>query len=384
MCMNKIVNNKIFDIDDSKLAEFYQEHGWVIVKGIFNSNEIKSLNLQRQNMVEKYSKDIGVTLEKYLSEINQWRDLWLHGGTFEDAIFNEKKIQSTVKKAMDWNGLQLLHDHIISKPITNNDKIPWHQDSMFWPVDRLGCSSWTALQDTCINSGCLEILDCSHKNGCAEPIDFMQEEKNDFDIGLKHIQLPVKTGETIILHSLTWHRSSPNIKINNRAAHISLWIPPYSRWRPDLVDWHPINEFVETQSGEYLRGDRNPIFGEVDDYSKPNRVIHAGTKNKTDDITMFDSSKRISKQLSRILMRDGDITALLSSERNKKAIISKTSEAGICKDENLLSEVLHKLWLSHAAYKKNKSRNVFNTAYAKWWQIAGKNWEKIHTKNNYE
>ena len=316
-------------------------------------------------------------LDEYMKEINQWRDLWLHGGQFKNVIFSEDKFHFSVKKSMNWESIQLLHDHIISKPLQHNDKIPWHQDSMFWPIDSSGCSSWTAMQDVPLEAGCLEVIDCSHKNGCQGPEDFMKEEKNDFSPTVEHISIPIQSGEVILLHSFTWHRSSMNTLLPNRAAHIALWMHPVTKWRPDLVGWHPVNKFVESKPGDYLRGKRFPYFGQVNYAKKLQQTHHQGTKkNKESDISMFDSSEMIGEQFSHILQKDGDIESLLSSEENRNIIIQKTMENKICHDKNLLSGVLRSLWIAHSQYKKNKSRNVFNSSYGNWWKIAGEKWSK--------
>ena len=60
--------------------------------------------------------------------------------------------------AGEWTGMRLLHDHIIAKPAKRaSKKIPLHQDTMFWPVDVPGCSTWTALTDAPIDGGCMEV-----------------------------------------------------------------------------------------------------------------------------------------------------------------------------------------------------------------------------------
>ena len=65
-------------------------------------------------------------------------DLWTHGGAFLNLLDNHEQVRGVAQEGMDWSGVRLLHDHIIAKPAgKTNKKIPWHQDSMFWPVDLL-------------------------------------------------------------------------------------------------------------------------------------------------------------------------------------------------------------------------------------------------------
>ena len=99
----------------------------------------------------------------------------------EELIF-EPHLHSIAQSGMGWNGTRLLHDHLICKPHKgSNKKIPWHQDSMFWPVDTHGCSTWTALKDVTVDDGCLEVIDMSHLEGCETPVDFMAKERRIFN-----------------------------------------------------------------------------------------------------------------------------------------------------------------------------------------------------------
>ncbi len=383
--MKKIINTKKFDVEDPAYISFYIKHGWVILRSLLSEHRQKAIILQLENIKIDYAKEMNIPKSEYEKEINQWRDLWLKGGACKELIYNENILQSIVKQGMKSDGIQLLHDHIISKPFNNNDKIPWHQDSMFWPVDLVGCSTWTPLEDVPINNGCLEVIDASHLKGCDTPTDFMSAEKTSFSENAKHVQLPCNAGDTILLSSLTWHRSAPNTGNTNRPAHIALWIHPDSKWRPDLVKWHPVNEFIETRPKEHIRGDRFPIFGKKFSTSGSVKNIHTGTDEKASAITMFNSSAKISEQFSRILLKEGSISTLLEEAENKKCIVEETINNGFCSEKDEITKVLHRLWISDKSYKTNQSRNIFNSAYLDWWQLAGEKWDKKlnlpHVKN---
>ena len=145
---------------------------------------------------------------------------------------------------------------------------------MFWPVDIPGCSTWTALMPVGLEDGCLEVVDKSHLEGCENPVDFMAKEREDFPEDSVRVRIPINSGSTILLHSLTWHRSSPNLGDHDRPAHIGLWIHPDAKWRPDLVDWHPVNEYVESTPGSRLEGERFPSFGEIEIVTPPEAVSY--------------------------------------------------------------------------------------------------------------
>jgi hypothetical protein len=317
-------------------------------------------------------------MDAYRKEISQWRDLWTQGGAFMNLLDNHEQVRGVAQEGMDWSGVRLLHDHIIAKPAgKTNKKIPWHQDSMFWPVDLPGCSTWTPMEDVGVSGGCLEVVDASHLEGCEQPVDFMAEERWEFGDEAERVLLPVKAGSTVLLHSLTWHRSSPNTTNSDRPVHIGLWIHPSARWRPDLVDWHPVNAHCSIEPGQRLEGGMFPMWGDIEETQVPDVQIHDGTV-RSGGISMFDASSILSRQISTILQKEGTLSSLLSSPEQRYEVMEKTVEHGVCiksQEEEILA-VLERLYICHAAYVLHKARNVFNATYADWWNLAGEAWAK--------
>lgn len=377
--MKTVINDTFFDNIDINAIEFYNKHGWVVIKngitGKLLDDALKSWQQHRINCANEMS----ISLELYKKEISQWRDLWTHGGIFQEILDSEASVRAIAQKGMDWKGVRLLHDHIIAKPSgSTNKKIPWHQDSMFWPVDLPGCSTWTPLEDVKENGGCLEVIDCSHLEGCEQPVDFMAEERWEFSSDSIRVKLPVNAGNTILLHSLTWHRSSPNFTSSDRPAHIGLWVHSGVRWRPDMVDWHPLNDNVEAKPGEQLIGNMFPSWGKVEDINKPKEDIHQGTI-RTNGISMFDASKILSGQMQSILNLEGSLSTLLKEEKNREKVARKTIKMGFVDDDDFdeLMSILERLYVCHAAYVLHRARNVFNATYADWWGIAGESWNQM-------
>ena len=376
--MKTIVNEISFECNDDLAREFYANHGWVVINGTLDSNLVQNILNQWNTQKNEFANDMGLKIEDYEKEVSQWRDLWLTGGDFERLIFDSQILQNHVQNCMGWRGLRLLHDHLICKPHRgSNKRIPWHQDSMFWPVSLPGCSSWTALVDVGVEDGCLEVIDCSHLDGCDKPVDFMAEERWEFPDDAVRVLLPISSGSTIILHSLTWHRSSPNLGLSDRPAHLALWVHPDSKWRPDLVDWHPLNDDVESNPGERLEGAKFPQFGIIDEVDSDVPDIHVGTIRES-GISMFDASKIVGKQISKILGIDGSITTLLKTQESRDTVTNNLIKEGFFTEDNIddLSRVLNRLWVSHAAYSMHRARNVYNDAYAEWWELVGNRLEE--------
>lgn len=175
------INSTIFDATDVGLFDFVREHGFVVVRGLVSPDQIKEANAHLDRMMTDQFEDVcrrvghdQLTFEEFASGVSQFRDVFLTADQ-ECNIFKQltcdngpsslsKMAQYTmaaVDPSGDWNGIKLLHDHIITKPSGHaSKKIPLHQDSMFWPVDIPACSTWTLLTDAPLGGGCMEVRNC--------------------------------------------------------------------------------------------------------------------------------------------------------------------------------------------------------------------------------
>jgi UDPglucose 6-dehydrogenase len=244
---------------------------------------------------------------------------------------------------------------------------------MFWPVNSPGVSTWTPFLDVTLEDGCLEVVDGSHLGGCSSPVDFMAKEKDEFPEDSVQVFLPVSAGDTVLLHSLTWHRSSPNKGNHDRPVHIGLWIHSDSKWRPDLVDWHPVNEHVEAEPLQRLEGELFPSFGTFNKLVDSGKDIHGGTV-RHNSISMYDASKIVAQQMKTITGSDQSLPTILGSEAQVQIIIEATIREGFCDDAEEVKEALKRLEISFSAYEKHRARNVYNSAYSNWWEVAGHRW----------
>ena len=372
--MTQEVNATKFEKSDPEFIEFFNEHGWVVLKGNLTSDVIQGGLGQWANLKQRYADEMGLSLVEYENEVSQWRNLWHNEkGYFRDLIYTPV-LHECAWTSMDWEGARLLHDHIICKPHKgHNDKIPWHQDSMFWPVNSPGVSTWTPFLDVTLEDGCLEVVDRSHFGGCSSPVDFMAKEKDEFPEDSVQVFLPVSAGDTVLLHSLTWHRSSPNKGNHDRPVHIGLWIHSDSKWRPDLVDWHPVNEHVEAEPMGRLEGELFPSFGTLNELLDSGEDIHGGTI-RHNSISMYDASKIVAQQMKTITGSEQSLPEILGSQSHVQTIIEATIEQGFSDDEETVREALKRLEISFSAYEKHRARNVYNSAYSNWWEVAGHRW----------
>ena len=63
--MDVIVNERFFQSDDRGWIEFYNKHGWVVIKNNLNSQIIKSTILDWENLRKDCAKEMGIPVNEY-------------------------------------------------------------------------------------------------------------------------------------------------------------------------------------------------------------------------------------------------------------------------------------------------------------------------------
>ncbi|HRI71396.1 MAG TPA: phytanoyl-CoA dioxygenase family protein, partial [Polyangium sp.] len=379
----------VFSPEDIRAKAYFDEHGFAILEPQFRQEECVDALRALDVLLDGYAQDQGLERERYVESISQWRDLWRAdpSGTF-DRLLRDARLWSTAAQFLGQKGARLLHDHVIMKPVQSSDTVPWHQDYPYWPVSPAeGLSCWCPLEDVGPNGGCLEVIDGSHHFGESPPEDFLAHGRAEFDLRDDLVRLPARAGSIVVLHSLTWHRTGPNLDAGRRPAYISLWLPADARYAPDHSGWHPVNEHVSVAPGEILNDDWFPRFGGlvVRDCVQVSPLSAKSTETANDELSMFTASTTIATQLRTILVRAGAVApaggvgVLLALDGATEMIVRETLKAGLCSqvESNAIERALQNLRIAADAYRLHRARNVYNGAYGEWWRIAGKAWSAL-------
>ncbi len=360
------INSIRFDAYHEEAHEFYMAYGWVVLTQVLRPVQCQQLQAAWEILCEKYRQEIGCSPEAYRRAVTQWRDLWKTETVFHQML--TEYFAPLSAKSFELPGTRLLHDHIISKSSDSNGEVPWHQDSMYWPADRTGMSLWMSFSNVPVKHGCLEVINGSHQWGISQPVDFMSNAPTPADKATP-TYLPVNAGEIIMLHSRTWHRSQPTQTLQTqRPAYISLWIPPHTKYYPLNAQWHPLNQQVMVEPGEFLNEDEFPIFG------KPTTSLGNSLANQHEGVPsptgMFNAKKRVQTDIERLLGRQGKLSQLLQTAQQRTALLHVLKKTNPETDPSQLSQLIETVWVSATAYELHRSRNVFNSAYAHWAQLS--------------
>ncbi|MBV7334603.1 phytanoyl-CoA dioxygenase family protein [Chloroflexi bacterium TSY] len=127
-------------------------------------------------------------------------------------------------------------DHAILKPAHYGSETPWHQDEAYWNPDfnYRSLSIWMPLQDATIESGCMQFVPRSHKQGVLNhhPINNDPRvhglEVDHFDES-QIVSCPIPAGGVTIHHCRTLHYAGPNSTGEPRRAYIQVFGLPTSK-----------------------------------------------------------------------------------------------------------------------------------------------------------
>jgi phytanoyl-CoA hydroxylase len=156
--------------------------------------------------------------------------------------------------------VQTIHTMLINKPPNVDGRHPLHQDLLYFPfrpADRI-VASWTALERTTKENGCLVAIPGSHRG------ELMQHENPDFEylnggyFGAKDVEgvmdervhLEMEPGDTVFFHPILLHGSGRNRTQGFRRAISAHYTALDVEWA-----W-PTDETFNRRKYRIVRGDR--------------------------------------------------------------------------------------------------------------------------------
>ena len=198
----------------------YDEHGYVIVRGLFDAEETELLRqaMETDPEIARHAID-REDFEGGATRIS----LWNRAG---DAVYGlaarSARMVDTVEALL---GEPVYHyqSKLTAKDPRVGGAWEWHQDYGYWYHN--GClqprlvSCMIALDSSTRENGCLQILDGSHKMGRLDHIPIQGEDQVGADPerieemvkrGAKTIPCELEPGDVLFFHCNTLHRSDQN------------------------------------------------------------------------------------------------------------------------------------------------------------------------------
>lgn len=365
------IESRRFTWRDPAARAFLVEHGYVVVRGVLDPAEREAITEGWDAVTREAADQSGLDPAELVERFPQNRDLWRKHARFERLLF--ASLQGEVARTcLGVSGVRLFHDHAICKPAGRSGEIPWHQDSAYWPLDRVGLSLWTPTTDVDANGGCLEVLAGSNRDGPCEPQDFLAGATPISSDDPRRVALPVDAGETVVLNGLTWHRSAANRSARDRLAYLTLWVPATARFVPEHAGWHPTAAHIAVAPGERLDGDWFPLFGALS-WDDEGQAIRFPLPAPSGGPSMFTASRDIAAQLGWLAGRSESTLATIFAACSVDELALRALARGVVAADQLgeLRDVLEALALQERVRRNSVARDVYLRTVDRWWTLAG-------------
>lgn len=229
----KFVHKDLRLLDDQK--KFYEENGYIIIRNNVPHDVIDRLYARFVDICEERVKDYqcyvikdpvlrekGATGEKVVNKLQDFT----HDKVLGDYCF-EKGVLDVVENIIGPN-ITAAHSMVINKPPDSDPNIsshPLHQDLHYFPFRPANkiVASWTAMERTDKQNGCLYVVPGSHKN-YLYPHQYPKGLNHAMYHGvqgkdhLTKVYAAMDKGDTIFFHPLILHGSGPNFTKGFRKA----------------------------------------------------------------------------------------------------------------------------------------------------------------------
>lgn len=251
-------NNTEVDV----IKEIFNRKGFVVIKNIFNQNEIKRLQLAYDRAkvchLEFYKKN-GINLTK--RERGIIRQIYNYDEIFIESV-TRKEITNIVDVILedDWIITQQNGSHVDWQDQQNTDGggvQVWHRDFVFRHVTTskpLLINILIPLDNFTKENGATNILPYSH---------LFPEFPSDTFLLQNIVHAEACAGDLIVLNGLTYHSAGQNLKSKNRRSINTVFAVPAIRHQVDPIPQNATFEFLAKYERYLTRGyQSNPSLEE--------------------------------------------------------------------------------------------------------------------------
>lgn len=131
--------------------------------------------------------------------------------------------------------IALFASHYISKPPFSGQRVRWHQDGAYWPLDPMRVvTCWLAIDESSTENGCVRVIPGSHTGEIAGmhetgPDDVLASETDATVDESQAVDLELTPGDVEVHHPNILHASEPNTSPKRRCGLTIRYIPTSTR-----------------------------------------------------------------------------------------------------------------------------------------------------------
>ncbi|ANE48352.1 phytanoyl-CoA dioxygenase [Paenibacillus swuensis] len=246
-----------------KDVEFYKENGYLLVRGVFNPQEVEEMReavdaiIQRAAQTKLDSNDAwqGDFLPK--EELKKLVLKGFHDVHYHDAAFTRAIVHPNMKAVLTriiGPNVQLHHSKMLVKPPENGAAFPMHQDYPYFPHENHSMLAASVHLDRADEeNGCLRVIPGSHRQGELPHVGSYYLNHKEYPI-TDGIPCVAEAGDVLFFNYLTIHGSESN-KSSRTRRNILFQCR-------DASDYPTVNTHFDWGMGLMIAG-HNPDFTKV-------------------------------------------------------------------------------------------------------------------------
>ncbi len=214
--------SSLLGLFENKHHQHFDEHGYVILGNLLSGAELSGLRRRAEDLMMGRTTIPGVTFqldgksEEYALEartvgptektVNYRRIDELHNDPLY-LDYMQHPVFRLLTRHYIGEDISIFRSMFMNKPAKKGTMLPWHQDvGAGWGIDATPTTTvWTALDDTTVENGCVQIVPGSHKLGILNEGHFTsKEDQVEYCKPEKVIDLEVGAGEAVVWEATVW------------------------------------------------------------------------------------------------------------------------------------------------------------------------------------
>lgn len=186
-------------------VEFFREHGWVLLARVVDPDLAERLSQELDRVFpEARERSARVHERAGISGLSP-----MLSAQVRDAAIGRR-----IAALLGCERVQLLQDTALVKPPRSEARVEWHQDHTYTGFIAEAVSVRLALTDCTLASGCLRVLDGSHRHGFRGDLRALHAlEVTDDSQHMPEgeiVPVELRPGDVSVHHCLTFHSSEAN------------------------------------------------------------------------------------------------------------------------------------------------------------------------------
>lgn len=162
--------------------EFYQENGYILVKGLLSKEEAAFYRQECHDLAERLSQHRNIdatwasarqiTMQTRPTVLKHCHDVQFYAASFSRLILDER-LTNVAADVIGSPNVQLHHTKMFIKPPEKGSPFPMHQDHPFFPHEKHSMiAAILHFDDAPLIKGCVRVVPGSHKQG---PVPHQEE-----------------------------------------------------------------------------------------------------------------------------------------------------------------------------------------------------------------